>query len=284
MRWTWCIASSKSRRESESGQAAYTFASAAPTGTLNNASMRATRIHVPATLAFGDVIDLPTSGAEHVVRVLRMQVGQSLTVFNGDGRDHAAEVTRIDKRGVAVRITSAGVAISAESPLQITLAQGIARGEKMDWIVQKATELGVHQIVPVITERTEVKLDAERAHRRVAHWQSIVTSACEQSGRAVVPGVASPIKLTDWCARLGKNGGVRLSLDPQSAVSPRQLELDGRSATLIVGPEGGLAKNDLALLAQAEFFGLRLGPRILRTETAGIAAISALQALFGDLG
>lgn len=245
--------------------------------------MRVTRIHVPATLALDDVIDLPASGADHLVRVLRMQVGQPLTVFNGDGRDHAAEVTRIDKRGVAVRITSAGVAISAESPLRITLAQGIARGEKMDWIVQKATELGVHQIVPVITERTEVKLDAERAHRRVAHWQAVVTSACEQSGRAVVPVVAPTIRLVDWCARLDNDADVRLTLDPQSQLSPRELDLAGHSTTLIVGPEGGLSKNDLALLTKADFRGVRLGPRIMRTETAGIAAITALQTLFGDL-
>ena len=246
--------------------------------------MRDTRIHLPATLAISSVIDLPASSAEHLVRVLRMQVGQSITVFNGDGRDHSAEIVRVDKRGVAVRITSLGVDIAVESPLRITLAQGIARGEKMDWIVQKATELGVHKIVPVTTERTEVKLDAERAQRRLAHWQAVATSACEQSGRAIVPIVAPPIKLADWCAQLGDDAGLRLSLDPQSTITPRGLDFGGLSATLIVGPEGGLAKNDLALLDQSGFRGMRLGPRILRTETAGVAAITALQTLFGDLG
>ncbi len=246
--------------------------------------MRDTRIHLSATLDFERVIELPASSAEHLARVLRMQVGQSITLFNGDGRDHAAEIVRVDKRGVAVRITSSGVDVATESPLRITLAQGIARGEKMDWIVQKATELGVHQIVPVITERTEVKLDPERAQRRVAHWQAVVTSACEQSGRAIVPVIATPLKLADWCARLGDDAGLRLSLDPQSTVTPRALDLGGRSATVIAGPEGGLAKNDLASLAHAGFGGMRLGPRILRTETAGIAAITSLQTLFGDLG
>ncbi|MFZ2235468.1 MAG: 16S rRNA (uracil(1498)-N(3))-methyltransferase [Dokdonella sp.] len=246
--------------------------------------MRETRIHVPATLELDSVIDLPASSADHLVRVLRMQVGQSLTLFNGNGSDHAAEIVRIDKRGVAVRVTSAGVNVAAESPLRITLAQGIARGEKMDWIVQKATELGVHKIVPMITERTEVKLDAERAQRRVAHWQAVVIAACEQSGRAVVPVVAPPIKLADWCARLSDDAGLRLSLDPHSTITARELNLGRLSATLIVGPEGGLAKNDSALLAQAGFRGVLLGPRILRTETAGIAAITALQTLFGDLG
>lgn len=246
--------------------------------------MRDTRIHLPATLDFEHVIELPASSAEHLVRVLRMQVGQSLTLFNGDGRDHAAEIVRVDKRGVAVRITSAGVDVATESPLRITLAQGIARGDKMDWIMQKATELGVHQIVPVITERTEVKLDAARVQRRVSHWQAVVTSACEQSGRAVVPVVVTPVKLTDWCAQLGDDSCLRLSLDPQSTLAPRELDLSGHSATIIVGPEGGLAKNDLALLARSGFRGMRLGPRILRTETAGIAAITALQTLFGDLG
>ncbi len=246
--------------------------------------MRDTRIHVPATLARDGVVELPASNGEHLVRVLRMQVGQSLTLFNGDGRDHAAEIVRIDKNRVLVRVTSAGIDIAAESPLRITLAQGIARGEKMDWIVQKATELGVHRIVPVVTERTEVKLDADRAQRRLTHWQAVVVSACEQSGRSVVPVVAPPIKLADWLARLGDEAGVRLSLDPQSTLMPRELDLGGRTATLIVGPEGGLAMNDLGLLAQAGFRGMRLGPRILRTETAGIAAISAMQTLFGDLG
>ena len=246
--------------------------------------MRETRIHIPLTLACNSVVELPISSSDHLVRVLRMQVGQSLTAFNGVGREHSAEILRIDKRGVAVRITSAGVDVGSESPLRITLAQGIARGDKMDWIVQKATELGVHAIVPIITERTEVKLDAERAQRRVAHWQAVVTSACEQSGRAVVPLVAPPVKLADWCARLGDDAGLRLSLDPQSTITPHELDLSGLSATLIVGPEGGLAKNDLALLDQAGFRGMRLGPRILRTETAGIAAIAALQTLFGDLG
>lgn len=246
--------------------------------------MRSTRIHVSTTLSVDSVFDLPTSSADHVVRVLRMQVGQVVTLFNGDGRDHVAEIVRIDKRGVAVRMTSAGVDVGTESPLRMTLAQGIARGEKMDWIVQKATELGVHAIVPVITERTEVKLDVARAQRRVTHWQAVVTAACEQSGRAVVPVVARPLRLADWLAGLGDEAGLRLSLDPQSTITPRELDLGGLSATLIVGPEGGLAKNDLALLAQSGFLGLRLGPRILRTETAGIAAITALQSLFGDLG
>ncbi len=246
--------------------------------------MRDTRIHLPATLALDSVIELPTSSSEHLVRVLRMEVGQSLTAFNGDGRDRSAVIVRIDKRGVAVRVTSEGVDVAAESPLRIILAQGVARGEKMDWIVQKATELGVHQIVPLITERTEVKLDAERAQRRVAHWQAVVTSACEQSGRAVVPVVVLPIKLADWAARLGDDSGLRLSLDPQSTITPRELDLNERTATLIVGPEGGLGRNDLTLLSQAGFHGVRLGPRILRTETAGIAAITALQTLFGDLG
>lgn len=284
MRWTSSIASSRSCHESEPDPYIYTLASASNAGALSEASMRDTRIHVPSTLALDSVMELPTSSADHLVRVLRMQVGQSLTVFNGDGLDHAAEIVRVDKRGVAIRVASAGFDIASESPLRITLAQGVARGEKMDWIVQKATELGVHRIVPVITERTEVKLDADRAQRRVGHWQAVVISACEQSGRAVVPVVAPPVKLTDWCARLGDDTGLRLSLDPQSTIRARELDLSGLSATLIVGPEGGLAKNDLAVLAKASFRGMRLGPRILRTETAGIAAITALQTLFGDLG
>lgn len=245
--------------------------------------MRDTRIHVPAPLARGRTVELPASATEHLARVLRMQAGQSLTLFNGDGCDYGAQILRIDKRGVVVRVMSEGLDAAAESPLKITLVQGIARGEKMDWIVQKATELGVHRIIPVITERTEVKLDAERAKRRVAHWQGVVVSACEQSGRARVPEVATPIKLAMWLAQLGEDAAIRLSLDPNATLSPHGLAPAGCEITLIVGPEGGLAQNDLMQLADAKFLGIRLGPRILRTETAGIAAISALQALHGDL-
>jgi 16S rRNA (uracil1498-N3)-methyltransferase len=152
----------------------------------------------------------------------------------------------------------------------------------MDLILQKATELGVRRIVPLITERTEVKLDAERSGRRLAHWQAVIAGACEQSGRSMLPSLEAPVRLAHWAATLGDSPGLRLALDPQGRMAPRDLP-DFSVATLVVGPEGGLSDHDLNLLDQADFQGLKLGPRILRTETAGLAALTALQAIHGDL-
>lgn len=173
-------------------------------------------------------------------------------------------------------------AADRESPLRITLGQGIARGEKMDWILQKATELGIARIVPLVTERTEVKLDEERAERRVAHWRSVVAGACEQSGRTRLPEIVAPLRLDRWLGDLGDDAALRLALLPEGDASLRQFQQIENGVVLCVGPEGGFSDNDVAQLRQAQFHGLRLGPRILRTETAGIAAIAALQAFFGD--
>ena len=156
--------------------------------------MRLTRCHVDAGLAVGASIALPDTAANHLARVLRLREGDGCVLFNGDGRDYDARITAISKRGVLVDITGTRV-IDNESPLRVTLLQGIARGEKMDLILQKATELGVASIFPVIAERTEVKLDAERTERRMAHWRSVIASACEQSGRARVPSLAAPAAL-----------------------------------------------------------------------------------------
>jgi 16S rRNA (uracil1498-N3)-methyltransferase len=170
-----------------------------------------------------------------------------------------------------------------ESPLRIILLQGIARGEKMDWILQKATELGVAALVPVASERSEVKLSGERATKRHAHWRSVVVAACEQSGRARVPDVAAPESLAAALARLPGNG-LRLTLDPGADIGLAGLPAPEAATCIVaIGPEGGWSPRDRALLADAGFTGLHLGPRILRTETAGMAAIAALQARFGDL-
>ena len=172
--------------------------------------------------------------------------------------------------------------IDNESPLAITLVQGIARGEKMDWILQKATELGVTRFLPATSDRSEVKLDAQRADKRVAHWREVVVSACEQSGRARVPEVATPQPLAQAA---GLRPGRGFLLDPladQTLAALRGSDLD--ACTLAIGPEGGWSPRDREQLLAAGFEGLRLGPRILRTETAGIAAIAALQAMAGDLG
>jgi 16S rRNA (uracil1498-N3)-methyltransferase len=241
--------------------------------------MRVTRAFVDRPLATGDAFALPEDAATHLVRVLRLREGDDCVLFNGDGHDYAATLETANKREVRVRVTGVTV-VGNESPLRITLLQGIARGEKMDWILQKATELGVAGFMPVSSERSEVRLDAERADKRVAHWRSVVRSACEQSGRAVVPAVTAPRSLAAALESLPDSA--RLLLDPFADRAIGTLELQGNGCVLAIGPEGGWSPRDREQLQAANFVGLRLGPRILRTETAGLAAIAALQAGFGD--
>ncbi|WP_266169750.1 16S rRNA (uracil(1498)-N(3))-methyltransferase [Dyella subtropica] len=244
--------------------------------------MRIIRIYVDQPLASGTELNLPSQAGEHVARVLRMVVGDELTLFNGDGHDYPATLTAVGKREVSVHVQSAQP-VDNESPLRLTLAQGVARGEKMDLIVQKATELSVARIVPLLTERSEVKLDASRAEKRLAHWRAVAASACEQSGRARVPEVTPAQPLESWLRGLDSNGALRLALLPEGTVQARHLRFDAAAGILVVGPEGGLGERDTAALSAAGFEGLRLGPRILRTETAGLAALAALQALHGDI-
>jgi len=243
--------------------------------------MRLTRSYVALPLAPGADITLPEDVAGHLVRVLRLEPGDACVLFNGDGHDYDARLLAAGKREARAEILAART-VKNESPLRITLLQGIARGEKMDWILQKATELGVSRIVPVDSERSEVKLDAARAEKRLAHWREVVVSACEQSGRAVVPEVLAPRSLAQGATQREGRGFV---LDPVATQTLASLQgsLPG-ACTLAIGPEGGWSPRDHEQLLAAGYEGLRLGPRILRTETAGIAAISALQALAGDLG
>ncbi|MHB1058655.1 MAG: 16S rRNA (uracil(1498)-N(3))-methyltransferase [Rhodanobacter sp.] len=243
--------------------------------------MRTIRIHVDQPLAVTGELNLPPQAAEHVARVLRMNPGDPLVVFNGDGSDYAAVIVAVGKREVVLRIEDARP-LANESPLPLTLAQGVARGEKMDLIVQKATELGVVRIVPLLTERSEVKLDAARAEKRLAHWRAVAASACEQSGRARLPEIAAALPLPAWLASLTGDDALRLALLPEATRSSRELRFNGAGGVLVVGPEGGLGERDIGTLVAAGFDGLRLGPRILRTETAGLAALAALQALHGD--
>lgn len=244
--------------------------------------MRLTRIHVDAFLAAGSEVVLPESAAVHLSRVLRLAVGDECVLFNGDGNDYAARIIAMGKRELRVAV-AAGREVDNESPLAITLLQGVARGEKMDLILQKATELGVTAVRPLHSQRSEVKLDEARGAKRLAHWQSVVISACEQSGRAVVPHVAPPEPLAAAIRGLPE-GGLRLILDPEATETCATLAWSpGTQVVLAVGPEGGWSPLDREQLAAGGFHGVRLGPRILRTETAGLAAITALQARFGDL-
>ncbi|HEY9131509.1 MAG TPA: 16S rRNA (uracil(1498)-N(3))-methyltransferase [Dyella sp.] len=244
--------------------------------------MRTIRIHVDQSLAVGAELLLPAQAGEHVARVLRLNAGDEIVLFNGDGHDYPARIVSVGKRNVQVNI-QAQQAPQNESPLSLTLAQGVARGEKMDLIVQKATELGVARIVPLVTERSEVKLDPARAEKRLAHWQAVAASACEQSGRAHVPEIVPVQALDAWLYSLVDNDALRLALLPEGTLRARELTFPSVGGLLVVGPEGGLGERDINALIHAGFAGLVLGPRILRTETAGLAALAALQALHGDL-
>ncbi|MBW8823876.1 MAG: 16S rRNA (uracil(1498)-N(3))-methyltransferase [Xanthomonadales bacterium] len=242
--------------------------------------MRLTRVHVDADLRAGSELELPETSAAHLARVLRLQVGDSCVVFDGRGHEADAQLVAIDKRGARVRI-GAVCTPANESPLRITLLQGVARGEKMDLILQKGTELGVNAFVPVFSDRSEVKLDAARAAKRLEHWRGVVASACEQSGRALVPDVQAPVALANALPALVP--ATRLLLDPVAAMNCRTAVTAGQpEIVLAVGPEGGWSPLDHSLLEARGFIGVRLGPRVLRTETAGLAAIAALQALHGD--
>lgn len=242
--------------------------------------MRTIRSYIDAPLAPGAELALPETIGNHIVRVLRLKTGDAFNLFNGDGNDYPAEITAIDKKGATARILSCH-AVNTESPLNIHLYQSIARGEKMDWILQKATELGVAAFTPMVSDRTEVKLDSERSDKKLNHWLGVIRSACEQSGRACLPAVHAPVSINQL------NGAVKLDqayyLDPEAADGINGLVLDTASdLTLAIGPEGGFSERDIRLLQTAGFKGLRIGPRVLRTETAGIAAIAALQSRFGD--
>lgn len=240
------------------------------------------RIYQNAALQPGAVVDLDERASHYLARVLRARTGDSLILFNGQGGEYQAVIRRIDKKGVAAEI-HVFTAFESESPIDIYLAQGIAKGEKMDFIVQKAVELGVRKIMPLVTERGNVRLDGERESRRLQHWQSVVISACEQSGRNHLPEVAAPAAYRDWLPQA--EADLRFVLSPHVADRLPDRQLPPRaSVLLLIGPEGGLSAQEVEQAVQKGFLPLNLGPRVLRTETAALAAITAIQVKYGDLG
>lgn len=243
--------------------------------------MRLNRIFCDGPLVGRTEIDLPPSGAYHVARVLRMRAGAPLRIFDGSGQEFPAEITRVDGDKVRVSLSDPTPG-TAESPLKITLVQGVSRGERMDWALQKATELGVAAINPVLTARSVVRLDEKQAAKRREHWRGIVISACEQSGRARIPSIAVPMTLREYLATVRKDG-LRLVLSPSAPASLVGLASMPSKVELLIGPEGGLDDDELHAAQQAGFMPVRLGPRVLRTETAAVAALSVLQGLWGDL-
>jgi 16S rRNA (uracil1498-N3)-methyltransferase len=209
-----------------------------------------------------------------------MQVGEKAILFNGDGYDYLAELVVVSKNQVSVKVISSQL-VGNESPLKITLLQGISAGDRMDFTIQKAVEMGVSSIQPISTQRSVVKLSAERAEKRLEHWQNVMISACEQSGRAVVPEIAAPVSLAQW---FGKKPtfDLGITLAPTATQSLKELSKPTGNICLLIGAEGGLTDNEIDLASLQGFQPVTLGKRILRTETAALAAIAAMQILWGD--
>lgn len=247
---------------------------------VNVHTKRLPRVYFPGEVAAHGVCELPPKQSHHIGRVLRLATGDALILFDGRGNEYDATIERLGKARVTLT-TGDARQVDRESPLDVTLAQGISTGERMDYTVQKAVELGVSAVQPLTTERSVVRLDAERASRRVAHWQSIAVSACEQCGRNLVPAVHAVKTLTAWLGPPAAHA-CRITLAPEASMRLAELPRAAGAIVLLVGPEGGLSPRERADAVAMGFVAARLGPRVLRTETAAVAALAALQTLWGD--
>jgi len=242
--------------------------------------MSAPRFFVSAPLSSGSSLALPESAAHHAARVLRLRAGADVTLFNGEGGEYAAVLTVIDKRRVQVEI-GAHFTVDRESPLAITLIQALSSGERMDVTLQKAVELGVQRVIPVMSERSVVRLQGARADKRQAHWQQVAISACEQCGRNRIPEVQPLIPLMAFLSE-PRPAAHRWVLLPEAEKSLRELPRPEQPVEILVGPEGGFSEIEATRAQAANFLPIRLGPRVLRTETAAPAMLAAVQALWGD--
>ena len=241
------------------------------------------RFFCPEPLSPATTINLPQSAARHAGLVLRLRVGDEMTLFDGRGGEYPAQIAAVDRQRVCVDV-GAWCDAECEAPIALTLVQALQSGEKMDMTMQKAVELGVTRIVPVVSRRSVVRLDGERAQRRLEHWRGVVVAACEQCGRNRVPTVEPLLDLGRGLAQPPEEGVLRLMLAPGAAQTLADLAppAAGCGVELLIGAEGGLAPDEIELAGSAAYRALRLGPRILRTETAGLAALAAIQCLWGD--
>jgi 16S rRNA (uracil1498-N3)-methyltransferase len=242
--------------------------------------MRIPRIYIDQALVITDSVLLNESASHYLSKVLRMQEGRELIVFNGQGGEYFAQIKELGKKQVSVQINQF-VEANRQSSLELHLAIGISRGERMDWVLQKATELGVTQIIPLITERTEVKIKGEKQDKKMQHWQQIIISACEQCQRNLLPILQEPQTIDNWLKTVSTDYRFVLHHRNDQSLSESSAP---KSVTLLIGPEGGLSEEEIILAENEKFQSLRLGPRVLRTETAPVAAISLVQYLWGDLG
>ena len=241
--------------------------------------MRSYRVYSDCPLDVGAIANLDKGATKHLVAVLRVQLENTVTVFNGDGFDYLCSVVEIHKSALAVRVVSRS-SPDNESRLVTTLGLAVSKGDRFDWAIKKATELGVTSIVPLLTKRVDVRLPPDRWVKKRAHWQQAVIAACEQSGRAYVPTVCDAQPLASWLLTL--EADTRFVLDPRTLTAARTADQPDHIA-LLIGPEGGLTDEEIELSIASQFVGLSLGPRVMRTETAPIAALSIIGAKWGDL-
>ncbi len=244
--------------------------------------MRQHRIFHEGSLEVGVEVELSTENAHYLRQVVRAKPGHLLTLFNGEGGEYNATIQAIEKRSCLVAIGKF-VEPNVESPLEITLLQGISKGDKMDFTIQKAVELGVNHIVPLLTERSVVKLDTKRSHKKHEHWQGIANSATAQSGRNKIVNINPIIKLSEYLQTHQDNDNQRLILSPAANTGFNSIAKSS-SITLLIGPEGGLSDDEERAAVAVGFTAVRFGPRVLRTETAAIAALGLIQGIWGDLG
>ncbi len=243
--------------------------------------MHVPRLYLPLTLVEGETLGLGELSAHHVTHVLRLRPGAAVRVFDGKGCEHEAMIREARRTQVTVELGMA-VASIPEPPFAITLAQGIPRGDRMDLILQKAVELGVTDVQPLWTARSQTRTSSERLEKRLRHWQGVVISACEQCGRATLPGLETPVEYRSWLTGTPRHN-CRLLLDPDARQSLGTMRFPGKTILMLVGPEGGISSEEATLAVTAGFKPVRLGPRILRTETAVLAMLACLQSLWGDL-
>ena len=243
--------------------------------------MRIPRIYHPEPITVGTQIPLCDDAANHVGRVLRMGKGQEIQLFDGSNQVFDAVITDASKKNVMVEIQR-GAVDDRESPVHIHLGQVMSRGDKMEFTIQKSIELGVSLITPLFSERCGVKLDAERLNKKLQQWQKIAIAACEQCGRNVVPEIRPAMDVEEWCAE--QDDALKLNLHPRTSASINTLPQPVERVRLLIGPEGGLSADEIAMTARYQFTDILLGPRVLRTETTALTAITALQVRFGDLG
>jgi 16S rRNA (uracil1498-N3)-methyltransferase len=241
--------------------------------------MRIPRVYVDQDLRVSEGLLLNENASHYLSKVLRMQEGRELIVFNGQGGEYSAAIREVGKKQISIQINQF-TEDNRQSPLDLHLAIGISRGERMDWVLQKATELGVTHIIPLITERTEVKIKGEKQDKKMQHWQQIIISACEQCQRNLLPALHEPQLIDDWLKTVDTEYRFVLHHRNQQGLDSMAKP---KSLTLLIGPEGGLTEEEIILAEHEKFQSLRLGPRVLRTETAPVAAISLVQYLWGDL-